>query len=774
MYKSWSLMRLAAAWLLSCSAALAADITLYSNYNVQVGSSRQLTAYVPLSPNTVTYTVNGVAGGNALVGTISAGGLYSAPAAVPMSNAVVVRATSTAYPAKYGEATMTITQVPVHLWSSAPTQVGTGAFTLRLNGSNFKPGVVVRFGGVELASTVTSGTSITASGFSTAMQAGTKVPLQVSQTGAGATVSETVMIAVTSTTPPPPTITVQVSPAAVTLAPAAMQSFGAAVSGSTNTGVTWSVNGVSGGNASVGTINTAGLYTAPSTAPNPATVTVRATSVASGTASATASVTISGPLPPGPGPVDLASARLLEQAAFGPSPDSLARVKQLGASAWLAEQFAMPETAISNPVNDNRIVQSQYLNRLATAPDQLRQKVAYALSQIIVISMNKNNYAEQTAPYLQTLSRHAFGNYRALLGEIAVSPQMGKYLDLANSNKPGGGGSPNENFPRELMQLFTIGLVKLNADGSTVLDAAGQPVPVYDQSTVQQVALAMTGWTYAGAGTNNWENFSGPMVPRDVNHDMRAKRVLACELPANQTTQRDMNAALDCIFAHPNVGPFVSLRLIRSLVKSNPSPAYVQRISAVFNNNGNGARGDLKAVVGAILKDPEARNDTPDANSGRLKDPIYHIVSMVRALGGGVSATNQAAWSFGRAGQTPMSPPSVFGFYSPLFRAPHTALAGPEFQIYTPTEATLRGNFMWDILSNPGSDFALDLSRFINLGGNIVALIDAVDQTLLYGRMPAALRQSIATAVAAQSDNASRARTALYLTLLSGQHAVQY
>lgn len=775
-----ALIRLGLPLLLASGTALAADITLYSSYKVPIGSSRQLTAYVPLSPNTVSYSVNGIAGGNAMVGTISASGLYTAPATVPMPNAVTVRATSTAYPTKYGEATMTITQLPVHLWSASPTSVAVGPFSLRLNGSAFTANTVVRFGGVELARVVNSRTQITASGTATAMQAGTQVPLVVNQSGPGGTVSETVMIAVTSaTTPPPPppaTVAVSITPTSSTLAPAATQAFGATVTGSSNTAVTWSVNGITGGNATVGTVSTGGLYTAPATVPNPATVTVRATALASSAASASASVTISGPVNPGPGngTPDLAAARLLEQAAFGPSPASLARVKQLGVDGWLNEQFAMAETAISNPVNDNRIVQSQYLNRLAVAPDQLRQKVAYALSEVIVISMNKNNYAEQMAPYLQILSRHAFGNYRALLGEIAISSQMGKYLDLANSNKPTGGGGANENFPRELMQLFTIGLYKLNADGSNQLDANGQPIPAYDQATVQQVALAMTGWTYAGSGNNNWENFSGPMVPRDVNHDMRAKSLLGCSLPANQTTQQDMNAALDCIYAHPNVGPFISLRLIRSLVKSNPSPAYVQRVSAVFNNNGGGVRGDLKAVVRAILKDAEARNDTADLTSGRLKDPIYHIVSMVRALGGSVSATNQSAWSFSRTGQTPLSPPSVFSFYSPLFRAPQTALYGPEFQIYTPTEAVLRGNFIWQILSNPGSDFPLDISRFVNLGGNIPALIDAVDQTLLYGRMPATLRQSLANAIAAQQDNQSRAWTALYLTLLSGQHAVQY
>ncbi len=773
-----SLLRIALPLLLASTAAQAADITLYSSYNIEVGATRQLTAYVPLSPNTVTFTVNGIAGGNAMVGTISAAGLYSAPATVPMPNAVKVRATSTAYPDKFGEATMTVTQVGIHLWSSAPTSVAAGNFSLRLNGSNFVPGVIVKFGDVELPSTVSSSTSLTVTGTATAAQVGTRVPLTVRQVGNGATTSETVMVSVTAGTSTPPTTpspTIAVAPSTATLAPSASQTFAATITNGSGT-VNWSVNNIAGGNGTVGTISSAGVYNAPSTVPNPATVTVRATLAGSSSVVGSASVTINGPINPGTGQgtADLAAGRLLEQAAFGPNPASLARVKQIGADAWLTEQFAMAETAISNPVNDNRIVQSQYLNRLSAAPDQLRQKVAYALSQIIVISMNKNNYAEQMAPYLQMLSRNAFGNYRTLLGEIAISSQMGKYLDLANSNKPTNGGGANENFPRELMQLFSLGLYKLNLDGTNQLDGSGLPISVYDQGTVQQVALAMTGWTYIGTGNNNWENFAGPMVPRDVNHDMRAKSFLGCNLPANQSTTADMNAALDCIYAHPNVGPFISLRLIRSMVKSNPSPAYVTRVASVFNNNGSGVRGDLKAVVRAILMDAEARNDTADATSGRLKDPMYHIISMVRALGGSISATNQSAWSFSRTGQTPLSPASVFSFYSPMFRAPQTGLFGPEFQIYTPTEAVLRGNFIWQILSNPGSDFPVDISRFVSLGSNIPGLIDAVDQTFMYGRMPATLRQSIATAVAAQQDNQSRAWTAMYLALLSGQHAVQY
>jgi uncharacterized protein (DUF1800 family) len=761
--------------------ALAQTITVYSNYRIEVGASRQLTAYVPLSPNTVTWTVNGIPGGDAVVGTISAAGLYRAPPAVPLQNAVKVRATSTAYPTKYGEATMTVTQVGVHLWSSSPSTVAPGAFSLRLNGSAFTDGVVAQFGGVPLATTRVSATELRVTGSASTMQAGTQVPLVVVQSGLGATTSETVMVSVGSgtTNPPPPTpsISVAVSPTSATLMPDAVQTFGATVAGSTNTSVAWSVNGVAGGNSTVGTITAAGLYTAPSAVPSPATVTVRATAAANTSASAQASVTIAAPTTPGTGQgtADLAAARLLEQASFGPTPASIARVKQLGAAGWIDEQLAMPETAIAVPGSDSRAAQAQYLNRLSAAPDQLRQRVAYALSQVIVVSINKNNYPEQIVPYLQALSRHAFGNYRTLLGEISTSPQMGKYLDIANSNKPTTGGGANENYSRELLQLFTIGLLRLNPDGTPTLNVSGQVVPTYTQAEVQQLALAFTGWTYAGSGNNNWENFSGPMVPRDVNHDTRAKAFLGCDLPANQTTQQDMTAALDCVFAHPNVGPFLSQRLIRSLVKSNPSPAYVQRVTSVFNNNGSGVRGDLRATVRAILTDPEARNDTANATSARLKDPFFHVLSIARALGGSISATNQAAWSFSRTGQTPLAPPSVFGFYSPMFRAPQSSLYGPEFQIYTPTEATLRGNFIWELLTNPGADFpGVDITRFVNLGGNPTELIDACDQTFLYGRMSPAMRQSLATAIAAQQDNRNRALTALYLTLLSGQHAVQH
>ncbi len=784
------------------------NIVIYSAGKISVGESRQLTVYVPLSPNTVTLSVNGVPGGDSTYGTISATGLYQAPAAIPAQNNVVITAVSTAYPAKTATATMIVSQPQVQLWSTSPTTVS-GTFTLRLNGSNFTPQSQVKFGDTVLTTQYKSATSLTATGTVSTAQAGTKVKVAVVNPGLGGTTSSTVSVTVGSsgsggttptptnpsdgggsatpttptptptnpsdgsTTPPAPSVSIRLTPTGVTLRPNATQQFTASVSGSSNTGVVYSVNGAVGGNATVGTITTGGLYTAPANVPTNR-ITVSATAAASSSASATAAVTLQGPPNPGVGlgTGNLAAARFLEQATFGPTPADVTKLKAMGAEAWLAEQFNMPATDIPLPgAMQSGLVQQQYLSRLTTAPDQLRQRVAYVLGSIIVISMNKNIYPAEIVPYLQILSRNAFGNYRTLLGEISVSSQMGKYLDLARSMKPGSQGGTNENYAREVMQLFSLGLVALNQDGSVKLGADGKPIPTYDQTTVQQIALAMTGWVYKN---NAWEDFSAPMEPRETNHDTRAKAFLGCNLPANQTTTQDMTAALDCIFAHPNVGPFISTRLIRQLVTSNPTPEYIGRVAAVFNDNGAGVRGDLKAVVTAILTDAEARTETPSFTGGRLRDPIQHVAAFLRALNGSIAPTNGLPWQFSQMASTPLTPPSVFGYYSPLYRIPKSSLMGPEFQTYTPTESVFRGNLFWQIISSPSSDFTRDVTPFVNAANDTVALIDAVDQTLMYGRMPAEMRQSLATAIVAQSDTAGRWQTALYLGALSGFYATQY
>jgi hypothetical protein len=255
---------------------------------------------------------------------------------------------------------------------------------------------------------------------------------------------------------------------------------------------------------------------------------------------------------------------------------------------------------------------------------------------------------------------------------------------------------------------------------------------------------------------------------------MTQKSFLGCTLPPNQNTVTDMNGFLDCLFNHPNVAPFISTRLIRSLVTSNPSAAYILRVSTGFNNNGAGVRGDLRAVVNAILTDPEARNDAAPLTSGRLKDPIYHMVAFTRALNGTMTPTNGLPYLFSQMAQTPLTPPSVFSFYSPLYRIPKTALVGPEFQIYTPTESVLRANFLWEMISNPATDFTVSLAPFTAAAANTQQLIDAVDQTLLYGRMPQNMRQSLANIITQQPDNPSRVQVALYFAALSGFYAVQY
>lgn len=749
---------------------------------VEKGTTRQFSKYVTVSPGDVTWSVNGVVGGSATYGTVTNNGLYAAPAVIPPDNVVSVRATSVAKPAIFGESKVTIAQPQPWVWSVYPNALTTGtARMIKLNGAAFIKESVVRVNGTALPTTYVNATTLTAVG--DLPMAGT-FAVTVAQPNPGGLISQPVNITVTVAPPEP--VKVTLSPATATLATGASTQFSATVTGTTNKSVTWT--------ATAGTITAAGLFTAPATA---GSVAVRATSVADTSKYAQATVTVQSPSnppsdgggnPPGGGNpggtpgnngTTLTAARLLEQAAFGPTPAEIGSVQAKGVTGWLDAQLAMPETVLPIPTQSGEVA-AQTLSRLATAPDQLRQKMAWALGQIIVISMNKNIYPNEYVPYLQILSRNAFGNYRTLLSEIATSPQMGKYLDMANSNKPGQRSGANENFPRELMQLFSIGLYQLNPDGSNRL-VNGQPVPTYTQDDVKQVALALTGWTYPTApgatpNSNNWENFSQPkMETRQANHDVTAKSFLGCSLPANQTVQQDLDGAIDCLFNHPNVGPFVATRLIRSLVTSNPSPAYIARITAVFNNNGNGVRGDLKAVLRAILLDPEARNDAATQDGGRVKDPIYLIVSFVRAMGGTIAPTTQIAYLFVHMGQAVNNPPSVFSYYSPMYRLPgNPALFGPEFQIYTATESIVEANLLYSMISQPSSDPSIDLAPFTAVAGNIPQLLDLVDQRLLYGRMPLGMRTSIATALTAAYDNTQRVQAAVYLTALSGQYQTQY
>ncbi|MGE3313052.1 MAG: DUF1800 family protein [Limisphaerales bacterium] len=758
------------------------------NATVEVGSTRQFGAYVPISPNSIVWLINEIPGGNATLGTISASGRYTAPAVAPVQNVITIKARSTAYPSSFAETPVTITRKYPWLWSVSPSTFPAGGYQISLNGANFTSDSKVLADGMEIATTYVSSTRLLASGV--ASQAGT-IQFSVRQPAPGSVIGNTAKATVSQ---PVVTVVVSVTPTTASVQLGSTRTFQATVTGSANTAVTWSVGGVPGGSPVLGTISPGGLYTAPATLPPSGSVPVRATSVASPTAFATATVTLTEPPPVVP-PVDppepppsnpssaglLAAGRFLEQSSFGPTPATLAEVEEVGVTAYLDSQLALPESPIPSPSGNSMGALRQWaLHHYTTAPDQLRQRVAYSLSQILVTSGTKLVYADEMLPWLRLLSRHAFGNYRDLLRDVTISPSMGKFLDLANSTKPGVAGGANENYPRELLQLFSIGLWQLNPDGSRVLDGAGQPVPAYTQETVTQVALALTGWTYPTAPgatprDRNWEWFGAPMEPRPQNHATTAKTFLGCNLPAGQTVEQDLDGVVDCLMRHPNTAPFVAVRLIRSLVMSNPSPGYVQRVAAVFADNGQGVRGDLKAVIRAILLDAEARNDTATVHQGRLKEPILQISGFLRALNGSFSSTQQLTYLFDYMGQSVLSPPSVFSWFSPLYRLPgNAALAGPEFQIYTPTEATLRGNMIYSIINYPGSDVPVDLSPFQPLGNDIPALVDKANAVLLYGRLPAGVRQAIITAASPGYDAKTRIETVLYLTALTGQYAVQH
>ena len=751
---------------LSAFAATQAGVTVTvdpTSVTIPVSGVKQITAKVTGSANTtVSWTVSGIAGGNSTVGTINSTGLYSAPASPPKGYSVTVKAVSNADPSAAAKCKVTVSNQVPYVTGVAPNPLPPGPFTLTVTGSRFLNGAQVLWNGLPLTTSFVSSTQLTAVG--NAAQLG-NASVGVANPGPGA-VSSFLSVNVVSS------LIVTVAPSSTSVVAGGSQQFQATVSGSSNNIVTWKVNGVTGGDANSGTITPGGLYTAPSVIPVSGTVTVAAVSAVDGITQGTASVNIQDPLA-------ITYGRFLDQSTFGPTPQLMAHVQQVGIPAFLDEQFATPESSwpALNTATRASAVDSFFMNA-ATGQDQLRQRVIFALSEILVISMNKNTNGDEIVPWLQLLSRNAFGNYRTMLREITLDASMGKYLDLANSSKPTPMTGANENYAREVMQLFSLGLYQLNLDGSTKLDGQGQPVPTYTQTDVRQMALALTGWTYGNVSgvppaNPNSNYYPGPMLPIQSRHDTSAKTLLGQSLPAGQTIVQDLDGAINIIFNHPNVGPFVATRLIRALVTSNPTPAYITRIASVFNDNGQGVRGDMQAVIRAILLDPDARNDSPPSDFGRLRTPVQHTITLMRALNLPVGQPSQFAYIYYSMSEGMLDAPSVFGHYSPLFHVPKTALFGPEFQIYSPTDAVNRANLFYSMLFNPWP-INPALQPFVNVAGNSAALVNAVDNALLQGRMSGPTRAALMSALPAMYDNNQRALTALYLTAISGDYLIQH
>ena len=486
-------------------------------------------------------------------------------------------------------------------------------------------------------------------------------------------------------------------------------------------------------------------------------------------------------------PTPMAAARFLEQAAWGPSPADLARVQAIGFEQWIDEQVALPPSEWS-PIPDPSVdamgktslrpAQDAFFANAVHGKDQLRQRVAFALAQIWVVSGVKLK-PEAIVPYLRMLQADAFTTYDRVMLDVTLSPAMGHYLDMVNNNKPTAGRGADENYARELMQLFTIGLAELDSHGRQKLDSNGKPIPTYSQDTIEGFARAFTGWTYApqpGAASKfgNPPNWNAPMVAFEGHHDQSKGKTLLNNyvLPASQTAEADLADALHNIFEHPNVGPFISRQLIQHLVTSNPSEAYVHRVTTVFNGT---PRGGLLAVVKAILTDPEARqgDDGSENTATKLREPVLWINALLRGLNAQVAASNALVGVATKLGQTIYYPPTVFNYFLPGYEINISSTEtynAPEFQLLGEATAISAADAVYGFAYGSTSGVKIDLTPYVTLLGakpaaaDIDKMIDALNGALLGGRMTQNMHDTIAETVQKAATPKAMVQMAVYLT----------
>jgi uncharacterized protein (DUF1800 family) len=529
--------------------------------------------------------------------------------------------------------------------------------------------------------------------------------------------------------------------------------------------------------------------------------------------------------------------RFMQQATFGANPTLENQLRRLGLSTWISQQmetkydaanairystFPMPNPPLMadlNPTCTNNVtcnrdnytmypLQNWFFREALYGEDQqLRRRVSWALHQIFVVSGREIVQPSRMAPYIKVLDKHAFGNFRNLLEDMTLNPAMGIYLDMANSTRQ----NPNENYAREIMQLFSIGLDMLNQDGTPKLDAQGNRIPSYDQNTVNGFTKVFTGWRLCATPANcpgsvsGTRNFKDPMELVPANHDNTEKQLLnypgaISTIPAGQTAEQDLQAALDNVFNHPNVAPFISKLLIQQLVTSNPTPAYVRRVADVFSDDAGGGvdRGNLARVIRAILLDPEARgNNKTDPDYGHLKEPVIFTTNFLRALDArGQVRTNLSDGVINSVtsnlDQDVFNPPSVFNYYPMDYSIPNTNLAAPEFAIMTTGTALKRPNLINQFVFNANgvgltaNNFALatttgtsiSWARYQPLAVSDptgALLVETLNRELLNGSMSADVRTQMMNAAqaVASTNPLKRTQTALYLLLTSSQYQVQ-
>lgn len=699
----------------------------------------------------VTLKVNDVPGGDATVGTAvqnhDGSITYKAPAVVPTpSNVVQLTITSVDNPkVAIAQNISVMNPIPI-LYSATPMAFSPGPATIVLRGAKFISGAQVLVNGAALPATFNSGTQLTAT---VDLTEPGKLDLQVLNPPPGPAASAD-LIAQVNGTPPPPLVT----------------------------------------------------------------------------------------------PED--ASRFLEQATFGATDADIHHLSLIGYDAWLNEQFGMSPTPqepaveqaliLNNPPcaannlkcnvglyvqnsQDEGFVQDTFWQQSIAANDQLRQRVRYALSEMMVISSNSASGVQYMprgeAAYYDLLGADAFTNFRALLQDVTLNPMMGQYLSMLANDKGNANTDPDENYAREIMQLFTIGLYELNDDGTQKLDGAGKPIPTYSNKDVQGLARVFTGFSWNVPGNDSdqaWSNcciYVGkgkgeellPMAPYPGHHSTEVKNFLSTTIPAGSSDpSHDLNVALNTLFNHPNLPPFFSKQLIQHLVTSNPSPAYVGRVAAVFKDNGKGVRGDLKAVITAVLMDPEARDsakDFGDAQYGKVREALLRYTEWARAF---TAQSRTGSWDNGSTedpiwglGQMWLRSPTVFNWFSPGYVPPSTSisqagLVSPEMQMTNVSSVVGYINYMENAISGDainGPDIFSSYAEEFRLAGSADQLVDRINLLLMAGEMDSTLRSQIVDSVnsieiprgnqaAINAALINRVRSAIYLTMASPAFAAQF
>lgn len=495
--------------------------------------------------------------------------------------------------------------------------------------------------------------------------------------------------------------------------------------------------------------------------------------------------------------------RLLEQASFGPTLNDIEFVGVEGANTWIDQQMQLPATFMSDGLaRSNSEKWNEYINvwwrNAVTADDQLRQRVAFALSQILVVSADDGLGDEQfgLANYYDILLRHSFGNFRDLLEDVTLSPIMGEYLGMKGNRKPAADENiqPDENYAREVLQLFSMGQVLLNDDGTPIIDSDGIPLPTYTQTTIENFARIFTGWHYANADHFVWpqnSDYISPMQPWEQFHDTDAKILLqGVEVTAGLSARQDLEIALDNIFNHPNVGPFISKQLIQRLVTSNPTAQYVRDVTAVFNNNSQGVRGSLASTVKAILMHREARLGHLDNvdEFGKLKEPLIRITQLWRAFAPeSIPSSFDYSWVESQLEQALLSSPTVFNFYRPDFSQPgeinDRGLVSPEFQIVDEssiikmTSKLLSASvYSHNYNSANAQTITIDIEREMQLEPNPDELIEHLNLLLLGGRMSTELKDEVEALMSTRTHAGAeslRVTEAIFLIVTSPEAALQ-